>query len=245
MLTHNSNKPLYQQVKEVLEERIRTLFYPKGSKLPSEKELCDEFSVSRITIRQALDMLESMGLTSSVHGKGTFVKANKLDSTLQEIHSFGETLAMKGYSGYTKIELYSEEETRDSDRLMMGFDWNRISRLHLTGYSINEPVVVYHSLIRYPYGEQMHQAALALEKESIPFSTFDLYAKIGVEIGNIRQQVSAVNASADIAEQLGLKEGDAVLVLNSVILDQNQQVIERKTGYYRTDKYSFTLDRKV
>lgn len=245
MLVHNSEKPLYQQVKEALEVRIRTLVYPKGSKLPSEKELCDEFGVSRITIRQALDMLESMGLTSSVHGKGTFVKANKLDSTLQKIHTFGETLAMKGYSGHTKIELYAEKEASDADRLLLGFDWNRISRLHLTGYSMDEPVVVYHSLIRYPHGEQMHQAALALEKDGIPFSTFDLYPKIGIEIGKIRQQVSAVNASDDIAKQLGLTKGDAVLVLDSVILDRNQQAIERKTGYYRTDKYSFTLDREV
>ncbi len=245
MLVHNSEKPLYQQVKERLEERIRTLEYPKGSKLPSEKELCDEFGVSRITIRQALDLLESIGLTNSVHGKGTFVKANKLDSTLQKIHTFGETLAMKGYSGYTKIERYTEETISDTNRLMLGFDWRRISRLHLTGYSMDEPVVVYHSLIRYPYGEQMYQAALELEKCGTPFSTFDLYDKIGIQIGKIRQQVSAMNASADIAKQLGLTEGDAVLVLDSVILDRDQRAIERKTGYYRTDKYSFTLDREV
>lgn len=245
MVVHNSEKPLYLQVKESLEERICTLVYPIGSKLPSEKELCDEFGVSRITIRQALDLLESRGLTASVHGKGTFVKASRLDSTLQKIRSFGETLAVKGYHGYTKIALYTEEESSDMDRLMMGFDWHRISRLNLTGYSMDEPVVVYHSLIRNPYGEKMYQAALELEKNGVPFSTFDLYGKIGIGISKIRQQVSAVNAPADIARQLGLAEGDAVLVLDSVILDNDMQTIERKTGYYRSDKYSFTLDREV
>lgn len=245
MVIHNSEKPLYLQIKDSLEEQIRTQVYPKGSKLPSEKELCNEFGVSRITIRQALDLLESMGLTSSVHGKGTFVKANKLDSALQKILSFSETLAVKGYHGHTEIALYEEEESSDAERLMMGFDWQRISRLHLTGYSMDEPVVVYHSLIRNPYGQKMYQAALKLEKDKTPFSTFDLYSQIGVTIGKIRQQVSAVNAPADIAQQLGLKEGDAVLVLDSVILDTDMQVIERKMGYYRTDKYSFTLDRKV
>ena len=163
MFTHNSEKPLYLQVKECLEERICTQVYPKGGKMPSEKELCDEFGVSRITIRQALELLETMGLTSSVHGKGTFVKANKIDSTLQKIRSFGETLAVKGYHGHTKIELYSEEESSDFDRLMMGIGGNQTIRLHLIGYSMGEPVVMYHSLIRKPEGEKMYQVALELE----------------------------------------------------------------------------------
>lgn len=245
MVTHNSEKPLYLQVKECLEERIRTLVYPKNGKLPSEKELCDEFGVSRITIRQALELLETMGLTSSVHGKGTFVKANKIDSTLQKIRSFGETLAVKGYHGYTKIELYSEEEPSDFDSIMMGIGGNQTCRLHLSGYSMGEPVVVYHSLIRKPEGEKMYQAALELEKDGIPFSTFDLYSRIGIAIGQIRQHVSAINAPANIAQMLGLAEGDAVLILDSVILDRDLMVIECKKGYYRTDKYSFTLERQV
>lgn len=246
MVTHNSEKPLYLQVKERLEERIREMVYPKGSKLPSEKELCDEFGVSRITIRQALDLLEAMGLTFSVHGKGTFVKANKkIDSTLQKIRSFGETLAVKGYHGYTKIELYSQQAPSDFDSLMMGINSNQISRLHLIGYSMDEPVVVYHSLIRKTEAEKMYQVALELEKDGIPFSTFDLYSRIGISIGQIRQHVSAINAPANIAKQLGLAEGDAVLILDSVILDQDLQVIECKKGYYRTDKYSFTLERQV
>lgn len=245
MVTHNSEKPLYLQVKECLEERIRTLVYPKGAKLPSEKELCEEFGVSRITIRQALEQLETMGLTSSVHGKGTFVKANKIDSTLQKIRSFGETLAVKGYHGHTKIELYSEEESSNFDRLMMGIGGNQTIRLHLSGYAMGEPVVVYHSLIRKPEGEKMYQAALELEKNGTPFSTFDLYSRIGIAIGQIRQHVSAINAPANIAQKLGLVEGDAVLILDSVILDRDLQVIECKKGYYRTDKYSFTLERQV
>ncbi len=245
MFTHNSEKPLYLQVKECLEERIHTHVYPKGGKMPSEKELCDEFGVSRITIRQALELLETMGLTSAVHGKGTFVKANKIDSTLQKIRSFGETLAVKGYHGHTKIELYLEEKSSDFDRLMMGNIGNQTCRLHLIGYSMEEPVVVYHSMIRKPEGEKMYQAAIELEKNGTAFSTFDLYSRIGIDIGQIRQHVSAINAPADIAQKLGLAEGDAVLILDSVILDRDLQVIEYKKGYYRTDKYSFTLERQV
>ena len=110
---------------------------------------------------------------------------------------------------------------------------------------MGEPVLVYHSLIRKPEGKKMYQVALELEKNGIPFSTFDLYSRIGIAIGQIRQHVSSINAPANIAQKLGLAEGDAVLILDSVILDRDLQVIECKKGYYRTDKYSFTLERQV
>ncbi|MBE7040783.1 MAG: GntR family transcriptional regulator [Ruminococcaceae bacterium] len=245
MIKHNASKPLYLQVKENLEESIRSGKYPEGAKLPSEKTLCDEFKVSRITIRQALDLLEAKGMTYSVHGKGTFVKASIIDSNLQKISSFGETLEKMGYTGYTKIASYEERQADDFERMLRGQEWNRISQLSLTGYSMDEPVVLYRSVIRSPYGAQMYQAALDMEREGIPFSTFDLYAKIGLSIGSINQQVAAVNADQEIAELLKLKPGDAVLVLDSVIMDQNKQPIEYKKGYYCTDKYAFNLNREL
>ncbi len=245
MVVHNSEKPLYLQIKEILEKDIHKDVYPKGSKLPSEKELCEKFGVSRITIRQALELLESKGLTSSVHGKGTFVKSNKIHSPLQRIRSFAETLASKGYQGHTEIALYEHVDADGLDLLVHGFEWKRISRLHLIGYSMDQPVVVYHSEICDPYGEKMYEVALDLKQKGVPFSTFDLYSHIGVEIGKIHQQICAINASADMAEILRLNEGDAVMVLDSVILDKDMRTIEYKKGYYRTDKYSFTLDREL
>ena len=245
MVSKNLAKPLYLQVQESLEKKIMSGVYSEGTKLPSEKELCDEYSVSRITIRQALELLEIKGLTVPVHGKGTFVKTTKMDSHLQKVRSFGDMLASMGYKGYTRIDLYEENKSSDMDRLVHGWDWTQTSSMHLTGYSESEPVVVYHSVIRHPYGARMYEQARALEKEGTPFSTFDLYHKLGIRIGKIRQQVVAVNAPLNIARTLNLSEGDAVLVLESVILDKDMQPIEYKKGYYRTDKYTFILDREI
>jgi len=245
MIIANLAKPLYLQVKENLEEGIRTGKYPVGSKLPSEKTLCEEFNVSRITIRQALDLLENKGMTYAVHGKGTFVKASIIDTGLQKISTFGETLEKMGYEGYTKILSYEERQADEFERLLRGQEWSRVSQMSLTGYAMSEPVVFYRSAIRSSYGAQMYQAALELEKNGTPFSTFDLYPVIGVEIGKINQKVAAVNADAEIAKILNLKEGDAVLVLDSVIMDRNMNPIEYKKGYYCTDKYAFNLNREL
>ena len=245
MVIQNAAKPLYLQVKESLEESIRNGKYPVGSKLPSEKTLCENFNVSRITIRQALEILENKGMTHAVHGKGTFVKASIIDSNLKKISSFGETLERMGYEGYTKIMRYEERQADDFERLLHGRAWSHVSHLTLLGHSMQEPVVLYRSMIRSPYGAQMYQAALELEQQGVPFSTFDLYARIGLTIGGINQQVAAINADADIAEALQLNVGAAVLVLDSVIMDENMQPVEYKKGYYCTDKYAFNLNREL
>lgn len=245
MITQNSSKPLYVQVKESLEKDIKLKKYPVDSKLPSEKALCEKFNVSRITIRQALELLENGGMTYSVHGKGTFVKTSAIDSSLQKISSFGETLKQMGYKGFTKIISYEERMADDFEQMLRGSEWNKMIHLSLTGYSMDQPVVMYRSVIRGGYGEKMYQAALEMEKDGLAFSTFDLYKLIGIEIGKISQKVAAINADEEIAKILKLKPKDAVLVLDSVIMDKNMQPIEYKKGYYCTDKYTFNLNREL
>lgn len=66
-------EPLYIQIKQHLLNQIHTGKVKPGEKLPSEKELTDLFSVSRITVRNALAELQSEGMISRVSGKGTFV----------------------------------------------------------------------------------------------------------------------------------------------------------------------------
>ena len=245
MIKHNSSKPLYLQIKENIEEKVRMGKYSVGSKLPSENELCKHFSVSRITIRQALDLLENEGMTHSIHGKGTFVKANIIDSNLNKINSFGATLARMGYSGYTKITHYEERDTDDFEQMLHGKDWSRVSNLCLTGFSMDEPVVIYRSLIKSPYGADMYKLAKELETSGIAFSTYDLYARLGLEIGKVDQKVEAINADEKTAELLHKNPGDAILVLDSIVFDKNMKPVEYKKGYYCTDKYSFTLNREL
>ena len=73
-LNHDSTVPLYLQLKEFLRMQIETGVYASGSRLPSERELAQDFHVSRMTARQALQLLAQDGFTSSRVGKGTYVR---------------------------------------------------------------------------------------------------------------------------------------------------------------------------
>jgi len=66
-------KPLYIDVYDKLYMLIQDGTFPKGSKLPTETELAKMFGVSRMTLRQALALLQDDGLVKSIHGKGNFI----------------------------------------------------------------------------------------------------------------------------------------------------------------------------
>lgn len=69
----SASKPMYEQIFEALRERIERQQYQVGERVPSEKELCDEFGVSRITTKKALEMLASEQFIVRQPGRGSFV----------------------------------------------------------------------------------------------------------------------------------------------------------------------------
>lgn len=78
MLSTEEKRPLYVQLVDTLLVRIAEEF-ELDDKLPTEKELCDEYAVSRTTVRQALAELERRGNIYRVQGKGSFVAASRAE----------------------------------------------------------------------------------------------------------------------------------------------------------------------
>ena len=77
LLNRTAAVPLYYQLEEVLERRILSGVWAPHQRLPSERELCDEFAVSRAVVRPALEILERQGRIIRVEGSGTFVAPPK------------------------------------------------------------------------------------------------------------------------------------------------------------------------
>ncbi len=69
-----TSSKLYIQIYNQIREAILNGSYQVGERLPSEKEFCEMFGVSRVPVREALSALELNGLVESVHGAGVFVK---------------------------------------------------------------------------------------------------------------------------------------------------------------------------
>lgn len=108
-LDKRSTQPLYAQLKELLNERIRQGTYQPGQQIPSELALCEELSLSRPTVRQAIAELVTEGILVIIKGKGTFVASEP------------ERIELKGFNAFA----FSFLSARELD----GLDDLTISRL--------------------------------------------------------------------------------------------------------------------
>ncbi|WP_017584898.1 GntR family transcriptional regulator [Nocardiopsis ganjiahuensis] len=66
-------EPLFKQIATVMAARIADGTYPPRRRIPGEHDLCEEFGVSRPTIRSAIGLLQDKGLVITVRGKGRYV----------------------------------------------------------------------------------------------------------------------------------------------------------------------------
>ena len=85
MFNSISNKKVYEQVIEQIQKNIMDGTFKKGDKLPSERELSEKMAVSRTSIREALRVLETMGVVESRQGEGNFICSNIEKSLLQPL----------------------------------------------------------------------------------------------------------------------------------------------------------------
>lgn len=100
--------PLYLQLMEALIIKIENNEYKEGEKLPSERELCEIYGLSRITVRSALQELEREGYIYKHHGKGTFVSVKNYEQTLKNLYSFTEEIKKLGKIPHTKVLSFKE-----------------------------------------------------------------------------------------------------------------------------------------
>jgi DNA-binding GntR family transcriptional regulator len=73
MIEHGGPVPVYQQIADLIEARIRDGTVPAGRPIPSEKTIVQEYGVARTTARRVVDELRSRGLVFTVAHRGTFV----------------------------------------------------------------------------------------------------------------------------------------------------------------------------
>jgi GntR family transcriptional regulator len=88
--------PRYYQLANILRESIANGKFEAHQPIPSERQLEGLYSVSRTTIRQAIELLIRQGFLYREHGRGTFVSPQKLQKGISELTSFTEDMKRRG-----------------------------------------------------------------------------------------------------------------------------------------------------
>ena len=126
---------LYYQLKEKLTKKIASHEWKPGEKIPSEAELCEAYSVSRITVRKAIEDLARSGQLVKHQGKGTFVTNVSMEHKLSKFYSFSEELTRSGMTERAQVLSFdiiaATEEVREKLSLQKDEQVFMIKRLRM------------------------------------------------------------------------------------------------------------------
>ena len=233
-LEKKSQSPLYQQLMSRLKNDIVAGVYAPGARIPSEQVLCDTYGVSRVTVRKAMLDLVQEGLLVRRQGKGTFVAQERIQRNLQQITSFSDACRRNGHTAGARLvsaEL-TEASAEDAEKLglMPGSRVVEIIRLRLCD---GEPVML--EINRFPSGYDF------LLEVSAEGSLYECLVQRGLMPSSAVHDISLGHATPMAARQLGCQPGDALLLLDELVLDQHGEPLHLSRQWIRGDKYTFRI----
>lgn len=236
-IDHQSPLPLHNQIEQLFRKLIQSKEYAKGAPLPKEEELANRLGVSRNTIRQATNKLEYEGLITRKKGVGTFVTSHGLSTQLSEWHSFTMEMLGKGIAFENKevqaIWTRADENLAHFFRIKKNTKILQLQRLRAIE---GEPVVYFESCFHPRIGldetEDYNQPLYQL-----------LENKFGVIVVRSSEHIRAQLAGT-IAKKLDIHAGDPVLVRERFVYDPGDRPIEYNIGFYRADKFTYSIDIK-
>lgn len=84
LINHSIMVPIYEQIMDQIKTLIRNGELKENDPLPSVRSLSKELKISALTVKKAYDNLELEGLTTTVHGKGTYITATNKELLFEE-----------------------------------------------------------------------------------------------------------------------------------------------------------------
>ena len=152
MFNNISNKKVYEQVIEQIQNNIMEGIFKKGDKLPSERELSEKMGVSRTSIREALRVLETMGVVESRQGEGNFICSNIEKSLLQPL-----SMMFKLNNG-SFSDIYEL-------RSILEIECARLSAIRATDMDCRELLSVVEEMEQETFGENRYEILVELDKK--------------------------------------------------------------------------------
>jgi len=229
-----SKLPLHQQLYEILRGKILQGEWQEGDQIPSESELMNFYSVSRITVRQVLNRLVNESLIYREQGRGSFVSERTLEEGLTRIISFTEDMHQRGLSPQTQIIFSgivpSPPEVAVHLGIKPGEEMVRLDRLRLAN---EKPLSIEESFLVHRYCPGILDGDYALEplREA-------LNSKYGIQLVRAKQAIRAVLATIDQARLLTISTRSPLLYLERISFSQMDVPVEYLRIYYRGDRYS-------
>ena len=233
-----SGTPRHEQISEWIRARIDSGVHAPNDQLLSENQICEQFGVSRITVRRALQTLESEGLIYRRQGLGAFVSDKRVPQGMVRLTSFVEDMEHAGLEAKSIIVSNDQVLCPESVALKLDVEaGKKVSMLERLRLGNGEPVAFDRTWLPVFYGQLLE--GYNLEEDTI-YRILEEEYEIEVLKGHYR--LDAVNADRFLAEQLHVTEGLALFLIERTSLTTGDKPVYFQRRYYRTDKVSYELE---
>ncbi|MBU4316190.1 MAG: GntR family transcriptional regulator [Proteobacteria bacterium] len=234
--------PLYSRVATIIQHKIISGQYGPGEQLPTEDDLVGQYQVSKITIRNALSLLEAEGLIKRIRGKGTFV-TDHVPEIKQSIHTSLNEMVLSLADSHTKpleIKVIKVAESRIPKDIVAFFKMTNIDEIARIRRLVTRENVVYfyENYILPDMAKHITKKELA-EKKSI---TKILHKKTGLSISKGEMYLQAIPAEPDISKLLQCQAFEPLIHVQTYFWSEPGQPFEIVNRYLRACYFKYKVD---
>ncbi|ACR80667.1 MULTISPECIES: GntR family transcriptional regulator [Kosmotoga] len=236
--------PLHYQIYLKLRENIENGIYKRGDQLPTEKEICEMFNVSRTTVRRALEELKREGIIERIKGKGTFITLDKKEEQLSNLTGFSEEAKLMGMKAHSKV--ITNKLTRIPLEAKEVFDMpgeGMVVLLKRIRFLDNEPYAIEWAYLN-PNADIRVLNILEhnMEKESLYGILKD---EFGISLSHAEEIMELIKIDGENARYLNQDDGECAILRRRYTYTSDGKCIEYVLSIYRGDKYKFKVVRRT
>lgn len=229
--------PNYVKIHDSIKEQIEKGLWKIGERLPSERDLAENFAVSRMTARQAVTSLVDEGILERRVGSGTYVASRRVREKMRGTTSFTDIITAQGKTPSSEVLSYIKTAPNEveCEKLKISKD-QLIIRMERIRYADQLPICFEVASVPYDLVKDF-------DKKSITSNFFKTLRENNYVIGRSEQVISAKKASTEISEYLKTRVGSAILGLTQISYLADGQAFEYVLSQYVGDRFEFYLER--
>ena len=231
--------PRYKQLHRYIGGLVSSRDLATDDQLPSEREIANCAKVSRVTVRKAIGELVSDGMIEQRQGAGSFVcsRASRFEQSLSSLVSFTENLQARGISSSSLVLVKGLFRPTATEAMILGLSpHHQVARIHRLRSGDGVPMALEYSSL---------PEDVLPRPDKIDLSLYEVLRARGTAPTRAIQRVTAVNATAPVAEHLDLAEGAAVLQIERTAYLASGRPIEFTSGIYRSEIYDFVSELRL
>lgn len=246
-INRNSHVPMYKQIANDLQRKIQDRIYEIGEQLPTEPLLMEEYQVSRITVRKAINVLTEERFITIQRGKGMFVNAPTIEAdvmndvmNIENFKGFYETLLDQGIDVRVKFLSFAEQIPPKHIAEIVNSDTDTKLQTIERIFYIKDLPIAYHIVYLSPTVGKVEQEIVD-KMEDQPLSRL---IQDEFELEEIRCSLEVKKTPKNIAEQLNIPPGFPLLTLSRTFIEDSAPYIV-SLMYLSSDSYQFTIRNKT